>query len=70
MASTATKPREYYTVQKLLRLNGYTDIAEIDTYIWSVLDYMDSVPDNDYTIFDWLEDTKANYPEDLVVEDE
>ena len=63
------KPREYYNIKMLLGNKGYIDAAENDTYIWSVLDYLDMMP-NDYTIFDWLKDTEQNYPEDLQGEDE
>lgn len=58
------KPREYYDLQELLKREGYTEVAEEDNYIWSVLDYL-SYMDNNYTIFEWLEDTKKNYPGDL-----
>ena len=58
------KPRLYYDVQELLRRRGYTAAADNDNYIWSVLDYLD-LQDNDYTIFQWLDDTIMNYPEDL-----
>lgn len=57
-------PREYYDLQALLRREGYKEVAEDDNYIWCVLDYL-SCQDNKYTIFDWLKDTKENYPDDL-----
>lgn len=64
------KPREYYNIVALLKSHGYLDAANNDTYIWSVLDYLDSMNDNTYTIFDWLRDTERNYPEDLVYDNE
>ena len=58
------KPREFYNVKVLLGNHGYLDKADDDAYIWSILDYLDLMP-NDYTIFDWLRDTEENYPETL-----
>jgi hypothetical protein len=56
--------REYYDLQALLRKEGYTDVADDDTYLENVLCYLD-VCEETYTIFDWLNDTKENYPNDL-----
>ena len=59
-----SKPREFYNVKVLLGNHGYLDKANDDVYIWSILDYLDLMP-NDYTIFDWLRATEENYPETL-----
>lgn len=57
--------REYYDLQALLKKEGYKEVADDDNYIGNVIDYL-STQDTDYTIFDWLKDTKENYPEDLL----
>lgn len=58
--------RLFYNLKELLRIKGY---KVPDAYIWSVADYIENCPVS-YTIFDWLRDTEANYPEDLKGEDE
>lgn len=59
------KPRLYYEIQEILKRNGYNVYSQwADNYIWSVMDYLD-MQDNDYTVLQWFDDTKKNYPQDL-----
>lgn len=58
--------REYWTIKKVLEKEGLK-LAENCT-IWSIIDYLDMVNDYEpsYTVFDWIKDTKENYPETFV----
>jgi hypothetical protein len=56
--------REFFNIREMLQLNGYEEVAESDDYIYAVKAYLKDMPCT-YTIFDWLRDTKMNYPETL-----
>lgn len=52
-------------VLKVLSKEGIdTRRSDVLNYAWSVVDYIDAV-EGDYSVKQWLADTKANYPEDL-----
>lgn len=61
------KSRLYYEVREILKRNHYkvsNNIAE--QYIDSVVDYI-KMQSNDYTVQQWFDDTRANYPNDLTI---
>jgi len=58
--------REYWTIKIILEQKGLKLAEGYD--IWSIIDYLDMVDDPEYTIFDWIKDTKMNYPETFVTD--
>lgn len=61
-----TDYRAYLTIQKILEREGW---ELVDMSIWDVLEYL-NMCDPDYTIYDWIIDTRNNYPESLKRRDE
>jgi len=57
--------RLYYIIKEELESSGYYETAENTSYIRAVEEYLEQYCPNDYTVKDWLRDTKWNYPEDL-----
>ena len=56
--------RLFHTLRKLLLSKGYVSTANDTNLVWSFVDSIMLAPEN-YTVFDWLEDTEENYPECL-----
>lgn len=54
------KDREYFTIKKALEKEGLKLSQEVT--IGDIMEYLEMAED-DYTIFDWIKDTKMNYPE-------
>ena len=53
--------RWYFMIQAFLKREGW---ELVDLTIYSIIDYLEMC-DVDYTLYDWLRDTRMNYPENL-----